>query len=65
MDDVLVVGRLDGAGQRLDQFRGLPRRQRRAGQLLVEASAGAVLHREEGPAVVLADLEDLHHVGMR
>ena len=44
--------------------RRLLRRQRRAGELPVQAAAGAELQREEGQAVVLADLEDLHDVGV-
>ena len=44
--------------------RALARRLRRAGELLRQAAAVDELQGEEGPAVVLADLVDLHDVGV-
>ena len=39
VDDALLVGVVDGAGQRLEPGGGLPRRQRPAGQALGQAAA--------------------------
>ena len=58
----LVVGRVHGPGQRLDQPRRLAGRLRRAAELPAQAAAVDELQREEGMAVVLADLVDLHDV---
>jgi hypothetical protein len=44
---------------------GFPGLQGIVPQLLLQAAAGAELQREEGQAVVLADLVDLHGVGVR
>ncbi len=55
---------LDRSGQRLDELGRLTGRLRRAVQLLVEAAAAHELQRDVGLALVLADLEDLHDVGV-
>ena len=64
MNDVLLVRRLHRPRQRLHQRRRFLRRQRRAVELLLQAAAAAELQREERLALVLADLVDLHDVGM-
>ena len=64
MDDPPLVGRLHGPGQLLDEHGRLSRRQRRAGQLAGQAAAVADTPGEERQAVVLADLVDLHDIGM-
>ena len=64
MNDALVMGVLHGTGQDLDQAGGDGRRLGRAFQGLVQAAALEVLHRQVGQALVLADLEHLHDVGV-
>jgi hypothetical protein len=64
VDDAALVGGVHGPGQGLDQPRRLVRRQGRAAQLLLQRPAGTELQREEGQALDLADLEDLHDVGV-
>ncbi len=64
MDDALAVGRLRRQGEGLGQPGGRRRRQRRAGQGVGQAAAGAVLQGQVRQPLVLADLVDLHHVGV-
>ncbi len=61
----MPVGVIDRAGQYLDQAGRPHRRQRLAGQVAIQAAGGAVLQREVGQALVLADLVDLNDVGVR
>ncbi len=64
VDDAVLVGVVDGAGQGADQVGGRPRRLRRAVQLAVEAAAVHVLQREVGAAFRLADLVNLDDAGV-
>ena len=64
VDDPLVVGLGDRAGQDLDQPGGLRGGPRRAVQLPVEAAARQVLQLEEGQAARLADMVDLDDAGV-
>ena len=64
MDDAAAVGVFHAVGQRSHQPGRLARRLRRAVDLLGQAAAGDVFEREEGLAVVFADLVDLDDVGM-
>ena len=52
-------------GQRFDQPGSLVGGQRLTAQVLRQVAASDVLQHEVGLAVVLAHLEDLHHVGMQ
>ncbi len=61
MHDAGVVARLHRLGNLMHQLRRLPRRQRRAVQVIRQAAAFAELHREERQPLVLADLVDAHH----
>ena len=65
MDDPLIVGVGDGAGQRQQQLGRGARGQQRGSQPLVKALAGDELHRQEGAVPLLAHLENLHDVRMR
>ena len=58
------MGGVDGAGQGLDQLRRGAGVLGSAGQVLGQAAALDVLHGEERPAVVRADVVDLHDVGV-
>jgi chemotaxis protein methyltransferase CheR len=62
--NALLVGRLHGPGQGLDQLGGPARRLGRAAQPVGEAAALDVLQGEVRVTLVLADLVDLHHVGV-
>ncbi len=64
MQHVAVVGRLHRPCQALDQGGSLLRRQGSAGQVAVQTAACAILHGEEGLAVVVGDFEDLHNASM-
>jgi hypothetical protein len=64
VDDALLVAGVHGPGQGLHQLRRRPRRQRGAVEVVCQAAAGTELEREERQAVVLADLVDLHDVGV-
>ena len=64
VDDAALVGVVHGAGQRLDQGGGVARRLRRAVELLLQAAAVEIFQREIRLAVVLADLVNLHDVGV-
>ena len=64
VDDPLAVRRLDRMGQRLDQAGRLARRPGLAVQPVRQAAALDPLERQERPAVVAADLVDLHDVGV-
>ena len=59
-----LVGGVHGPRQRLDQPRRLRGGSGVPSSLLVQAAAVAELQREDGHAVVLADLVDLDDVGM-
>ena len=65
VDDAAPVGGVDGAGQRLDQ-RGAPGAAAAASPRSFWARLPPLdeFQREERPAVVLADLVDLHDVGV-
>ena len=65
VDDPVIVGDAHGPGEGLDELRGLADRERAAAQLPLEAAAVDVLHDEVGEPVPLADLVDLHEVGVR
>ena len=65
MDGVARVGQMHRPRQRLDQPGGLRRRQRPGLQPLRQAAALDVLQGAEGQAAGLADLVDLHDVGVR
>jgi hypothetical protein len=58
------MGDVDGPGQRLDQLGGLVGQPGRAVEPAGEAAALDKLQGEEGQAVVLANLVDLHDVGV-
>ncbi len=64
MDNLLRVGVLHAAGHRADQLGRLRGRSRLAGEVLSEAATLDELHGEVGSAGVLADLVDLHDVGV-
>jgi hypothetical protein len=64
MDDAVFVSVLHRPGQGPQQLRGGARRLRHAVEVLGQAAAVEVLQREERETVVLADLVDLHNVGM-
>ena len=64
VNDVAVVGVVDGTGERLNQFGGGARRERELLQLLGKRAAIRQFERQIGQAVRLADLEDLHDVRM-
>ena len=65
MDDAALVGGVHGPGQRLDQRGRLARAAAASpSSLLGQAAAVHELQREEGLAVVLADLVDLDDVGV-
>ena len=53
-----------GAGQRLDKLSGLAPGERATAQLPLEAAAADMLHQEIGETRALADLVDLHEVGV-
>src|SRR5947208_2046009 len=67
VDDVVLVGEVHGPRQRLEQVGGLAGREALAldaqgVEPLGQAAAVDVLQAEEGLAVALAPVEDLHHV---
>ena len=64
MHDAGPVGRVDRPRQRDHQLRRLADRLRRAGYPVRERAPLQQLKREEGVAVRLADLVDLHDIGM-
>ncbi len=64
VDDLRLVSRLHGAGQRLDQLRRFLRRQGRAVELLVQRAARAELQAYERQPFVLADLVDLDDISV-
>ena len=64
MDDPLLVGGVNRLGQRLDRLCGVEGRLRRMGQLLLQRFPGDEFQRQKRPAVKLADLVDLHDVGV-
>ena len=64
VDHVALVGVVQRPGQRLDQAGGLLRAPRAVGQGGRHAAAIDVFEREERVPLVLADLENLHDVGM-
>src|SRR4051812_38504788 len=59
VDDAMLMGVVDGPRQSFQQLGRLPRRQRRAVQLLSEAAAVHELQREEGQAILFTDFVDL------
>ena len=65
MDDALRVGEVQARAQVFEDRQPVGERERRppANQLL-QRLAGHVLHGDERPLVVLADIEDRHDVGM-
>ncbi len=64
VDDALAVRHVDGAGQRLDERGRLARGPGPAVQAVRQAAALGPLQGQEGPALVAADLVDLHDVGV-
>ena len=64
VDDPFSVGHVDGTGQRLDERGRLARRPGLAIQSVRQAAALDPLQGQEGPALVAADLVDLHDVGV-
>src|SRR5262245_30048667 len=62
MEDAAVVRMLNAAGQAFDKSGGLAHRRQAGAQLAREVAAGDILEREKRPALVLADLVDLHDV---
>ena len=64
MDDAQPVRLADAARQRLDQLGRQPGRPGGAVEPAVEAAALDVLELEERQAVGLADMADLHDVGV-
>ncbi len=64
MNDALPVGHVHGPHQELDEPGRFVGGLRFARQAPRQAAAFDELQREEGQAVVFADLEDLHHVGV-
>ncbi len=58
------MGMVDGAGEGLDECRREPRRLRRPGQRPRQGATLDVLQGQVGLAIVLADLVNLHQVGM-
>ena len=64
MDETLPVEGVRGFGQRSHQSGGFARRQRPGTELVGQAAAGAVLHRQKGPVVVTAHFIDLDDVRM-
>ena len=65
MDDAVLVGVVDGAGDRFEESGRLARRLRLAHQLRPQRSAFDQLQRQIGFAVVFDDFVNLHDVGMR
>ena len=64
MNESALVRELHGAGKRGDQFGGLPRGLRFARELLGETSPLKELHCEVACPDQIADVENLHDVGM-
>jgi hypothetical protein len=64
MHDAALMRVVHRSSKRLDQLDGHCRRQRRAVELVGETAAATELQGEEGQAVVLANLVDLHDVRM-
>jgi hypothetical protein len=64
VDDFLLVGVLDGVGQGADQLGCLRGGLRLAGEVAIQAAPLDEFHGEVGSAQVLADLVDLHDVGV-
>ena len=64
MNDAPVVRELLRAGEDFDQARGAAGRPGRPGEVMSERPALDILEGQIGPAVRLADLEDLHDVRM-
>ncbi len=64
MENVLLMGVVHGPSQGLDQGGGLAGRQGCAVEAVGQTAAVDELEGEEGQAVLLADLVDLHDVGM-
>ena len=64
MHDAAEVGRVDGTHQDLDHLGGGPHGLGLALQPGREGAAGGELEGQVGPAVPLADLEDLDDVGV-
>ena len=64
MHDAALVRRVDGVGQRRHQGSRLASRLRNPLDLLGQVAALDQLHREVGPAVHVADVIDLHDVGV-
>ena len=60
MNYAYPVRRVNSPGQRRRQTGSVRRRLRRVRQLFVEAAAAYILQREEGLAIVCANLEDLN-----
>ncbi len=58
------MGVVDGAGEGLHECRREPRRLRCSGQCPCQGATFDVLQSQVGLAVVLADLVNLHQVGM-
>jgi hypothetical protein len=64
MDDALVVGCLQGPRKLFDQRCRFTRWQRRSGQLIGQAAAGAEFQGEEGQSLVHAELEHQDDAGV-
>ncbi len=64
VDDPALVGVVEGPGQLLDEPRGLARRLGIARELLLEAAARGVFQHQVALPLELADLVDLHEVGV-
>src|SRR5207253_341206 len=62
--DVAQVGRVYGAGQRLDQAGRLRRTLRRAVELASQAASFHQLQGKVGPSVLLADFVDVDDIGV-
>ena len=64
MQHAALMGVMDGPGQGLDHLRRRPWRARECRRLLGQAARIGKLHHQKRPAVMFADLVDLHDVGM-
>src|SRR5438874_13775264 len=64
MNDATLVRVMHGPSEGLHQPGGWPLWQRRTGELLRDTATRDVLQREKGSALVLADLVNLHDVGV-
>ena len=62
VDDGVLMGDVDGAGQQLDQLGGVSRGLRPTGDPVLQVAPFQVFHGEEGSTVMFADFEDLHEV---